>query len=770
MSARRHLPFRMHSHRFNLVLELDSAARGWLRLPRATRACRTAALAAVMALPLAAQPQPAATGGEIVALEKLSVEAERLRETFRLERATSATLLSADLRELPLNIAVVPVDLVRSQGIADLKGAVTRISGINTRGGHVRTFNAFVGRGFPIDGERSGYLKNGIPFFGVDAPAADVAHLDRIEYLRGASALLYGAGEPGGAINYVYRAPQARAAAAAEITVGSYDTYRGSFDATGALGGEQLTYRASVGWEDSKGWIDYDYTQKFAPALQLAWQPRPGTRVHLLGELTVLDTNPINADTLLTQGSRGSIYRLPKERYLGHANDYSEERSDALQLTVTHELTPALSLLAQAGLSGIAREQGNTGYFNSVNPAGIAADGTIARLVFDQRRTTEGRYAAVHLNWQIESGGVGHKLLAGVNASEADMHNINGFSSSVATLAPAFSSPVSRLNVFNPAYADYAHLRNFSDSPPFNHLEWTYLNHGLNAQDLVSIPALGLHVLFGGRVSGYELTIRRNQLHNGAPTTTFRPVKNREFIPRGGVVLDLGANTHLFAGYSESFVGPFSAARGENGAILDEPERGVQFEAGVRQTLLDGRVATSLAVYDLTKENVIVGTPTPNVSVQDGEQRSRGVEFDLSGALTPAWNAYFSYAYTDTEVVRSGTGTNRGFSFPGIPKNKVNVWSTYELRHGRWRGLTFGGGIEALDRSPGNANNTFFVPGRVVWDATMAYRWKLPSATLSVQLNLKNAFDAEYYETASSETFLKRGMPRVWLLTTRVEF
>jgi iron complex outermembrane receptor protein len=634
----------MTQHRFAPLLRLSPSIARIVHSGRSALAALLAGgvLSAPFA-PAAATPSSAtwpAAGDEVVQLEKFSVEAQRLQETFRLENATSATLLSADLRDLPLNIAVLPADVIHAQAITDLKGALTRLAGINTRGGHVRTFGSFVGRGFPIDGERSGYLKNGIPFFGVDAPAADVAHLDRIEYLRGASALLYGAGEPGGAINYVYRAPSPHAAYAAEVTFGTDDIVRGEADATGPLGTPTLLYRASLGWENSQGWIDYDYTEKFAPALQLAWQPTAATRVHLLGEFTRLDTNPIAADTYLSRGTRGSIVRLPKERYLGHTNDYSEERSDALQLTATHAFSAEWSALLQLGLSGVEREQGNTGYFSSVNPNGLPASGLLNRLVFDQRRTTEGRYGAAHLNWQGETGPLRHNALIGVNASEGDMHNINGFSSSIAALASAFATPVTPIDPFAPTHTAYPHLRNFGDSPPFSPLEWTYVNQGVNVQDLIHLPAARLHVLLGGRFSRYELEVHRSQNHAGVNTlaTSFRPLTNEKFIPRAGIVWEFAENTSVFASYSESFVGPFSAARGPGGALLDEPEIGVQYEAGLRRTMLGDRVAVSLALYDLTKENVIVGTAVPNVSIQDGEQRSRGVEFDFSGAVVTGWN------------------------------------------------------------------------------------------------------------------------------------
>ncbi|HJU06283.1 MAG TPA: TonB-dependent receptor [Nitrospiraceae bacterium] len=92
-----------------------------------------------------------------------------------------------------------------------------------------------------------------------------------------------------------------------------------------------------------------------------------------------------------------------------------------------------------------------------------------------------------------------------------------------------------------------------------------------------------------------------------------------------------------------------------------DPERGTQYEAGVKTALVPDRLVATLAFYHIKKKNVLTTDPTNFLfSVQTGEQRSQGVEFDITANLARGWNLIASYAYTDARLtgtirLRSGT-------------------------------------------------------------------------------------------------------------------
>lgn len=711
-----------------------------------------------------ASSQDESSASESSALDEVVVAAKKLRETFRADSASSATLLSADLRTLPLNIAVIQGDLIRSQGIASPAEAVTKVGSVFDAGSHAgRSYNRFFGRGFMIDGERSGYLKNGIPIYGIEAPAGDLAHVDRIEYLRGASALLYGAGQPGGVLNYVYKAPRDEAAYAMEFTAGEFNTYRAMLDATGPVGTEKLLYRFSVGWEESDGWQDFDYNKRFAPALQLVLKPSDRTNISLLAELTRNENNPSNSDSFPVDGRP---LEFPDHFYFGQANDFAEQKGEAVQATLAQELGNGWGLLVQGGVNSSSIQNGVTGYFGYYHNS-YPADGLLIRDAFAADRGADGAYAATHATWKGELGGAEHNFLIGGNWSHVDMHNNSIYFYDGFPVYP--TPPVPRLDLQNPTYTDYDYPTNFDSSPPFFIDEWTYSNHGINIQDLIHLPRINTHLLIGGRFAHYEFDVERVLDYDGTPLTGRNLVTNDRFVPRAGFVVDLTETTNIFASYGESFVGPSSTRRDAEGNPITVPEIGEQYEAGLRQLMLDNRISISIAAYQLTKQNVIVPTSTFNVYSVEGEQRSQGVEFDLTGTILPRWNAYLSYAYTDTEVLSAGTGT-AGRSFAGAPRNRMTAWTAYEVAGGALNGLMLGVGVEATSSSPGDAGHSFYIPGHLVWDAMVGYRWNSGGNRWHAQLNMKNLTDEYYYRTTDGVDHIKRGAPRQFLLTAGLSF
>ncbi|MEM9421588.1 MAG: TonB-dependent receptor plug domain-containing protein, partial [Pseudomonadota bacterium] len=424
-------------------------------------------------------------------IDEIFVRGRRLGD-LRGDTASAVTLSDIPLEDLPLNVSVIPRGLIDLVNPRDTRRVIEQNASVVTRTGHVQSFQGIFIRGFSNDGEINGRLKNGVPFYGVDSPIADNSVLERVEVLKGSAGLLFGAASPGGVLNYVYKTPQEEPAYGVDVTVGDFSTLRADLDATGAVISDTLNYRFTLGYEDSDGWQDYDYYEKLAPTLQLQARLGARTTVSLLAELINVDSNPSNQDTVFTGGRTGTPIELPIETYLGHANDYSEERTEQFQFVANHDFDNGFGLVAQFGSNTTEREQGNTGYmgfFGAPSPSG-----DVTRVQFDQKRTSDGKYGAVHLTWAGETGDFTHKALIGVNASENQMFNINGFSSRAAPFAGPFVEggvlpPTTQINIYNPVTTDYPHLTNFADSPPFSHLQWTYEDRGLNLQDLIGYDA-----------------------------------------------------------------------------------------------------------------------------------------------------------------------------------------------------------------------------------------------------------------------------------------
>lgn len=169
-----------------------------------------------------------------------------------------------------------------------------------------------------------------------------------------------------------------------------------------------------------------------------------------------------------------------------------------------------------------------------------------------------------------------------------------------------------------------------------------------------------------------------------------------------------------------------------------------QFEVGVKQEFFQGRLAGTLAFFDITKQNVLTTDPEDfDFSVQTGEQKSRGIELDISGEILPGWNVITTYAYTDAFVSEDNT-IPEGDKLAGVPRHSGSVWTTYTIQSGDLEGLGFGLGLYLFGEREGLLpNNDFEIPGYFRADASIFYRrdrWR-------AAVNFKNIFNEKYYET-----------------------
>ena len=168
------------------------------------------------------------------------------------------------------------------------------------------------------------------------------------------------------------------------------------------------------------------------------------------------------------------------------------------------------------------------------------------------------------------------------------------------------------------------------------------------------------------------------------------------------------------------------------------PERG--FEFGVKSELLSGKLAATLAYFDITRRNVASDDPdNPFFFVATGEQRSRGIEVDVIGEILPGWNILASYAYIDAEIA-DDTTFEVGNQLPSAPRHSASLWTTYEIQSGDLQGLGFGLGVNFVDRRAGDLANSFEVDSYFITNAALSYRrdnWR-------AALNARNLFDIDY--------------------------
>ena len=270
-------------------------------------------------------------------------------------------------------------------------------------------------------------------------------------------------------------------------------------------------------------------------------------------------------------------------------------------------------------------------------------------------------------------------------------------------------------------------------------------SYGLYLQDQIAFSD-SLKLLVGGR---YDWVSQESGFITPDGVEDIASQDDSAFSPRIGLVYQPSESVSLYGSYVRSFNTEFG--RNPDNEPF-EPTRGTQYEIGVKTDFLDGRLSATLAAYYLTKTNVLTPDPDPvlaqqGFSVHVGEQRSRGIELDVTGEILPGWNIVASYALTDTAVTNDNRiPSNEGNRLENVPLHQASLWTTYEIQEGDLQGLGFGLGLFYVGERQGDLANTFQVGDYLRTDAALYYRRNRFNAAI----NINNLFDVDY---VSSVTF-----------------
>lgn len=665
--------------------------------------------------------QPSAGNDEPI---ELVVTGEQ--DGYRVPNASAATRTDTPLRDIPQSIQVIPQEVLRDQQVTSTAEALKNITGLTISGaGGANTGTTdvqFKTRGF--DGNA---IRNGLPT-GFAANSLEVSNIERIELLKGPASVLFGQGSPGGTLNVITKQPLRDPFYAIEATVGSDDLYRGAVDLSGPLNNSKtVLYRLNTSYLDRDGTTDFFNKKVFFIAPVLRWDISEKTNLTLEADYTDLKTeaNPrgLPAVGTVLPNPNGEI---PRNRYIGEPDNNEEGKTGRVGYRLEHKLSDNWSF-RNAFNAGFSRYDFNKVAF----PVGLEDDNrTLERIgITDQKEYSNSYNLTADMIGKFSTGSVQHQLLFGVDLSRFDtIESSGGYGT-----APS-------LDLFNPVYGQ-----------PFGPATDKYKTSGstdtlgIYVQDQVNLTS-NLKLLLGGRFDTSSST-SRDELAN-----TESSQSSDAFTPRLGIVYQPIEPISLYASYSRSFT-PNSGT--DFFGNLFQPERGTQYEVGIKADI-SSKLSATLAFYDLTKSNILTDDPDNfNFQIQIGEQRSRGIELSLSGEILPGWKFYGGYAYTDAQITDDTNLDLVGNRLNNTPENALNLWTTYEIQKGSLQGLGFGLGFFFVGDRQGDLANTFKLPSYFTTDAAIFYK----QGRLRTQLNFKNLFDVDYFDTALNDLRVFPGEP-----------
>ncbi|PSN10102.1 TonB-dependent siderophore receptor [filamentous cyanobacterium CCT1] len=669
------------------------------------------------------------------------VEDEALRVTvtgeqetgYAVDQATTATRTDTPLRDIPQSIQVVPEQVIEDQRAVRLNDALRNVSGVVQGNTFGNTGDTFVLRGFTAS---DNFLRNGFRLPSSDLAFLETANLERVEVLKGPASVLYGNLEPGGVINIVTKQPLPEPFYELGLQVGSYGLVRPTVDVSGPITADRsLLYRLNAVYERADGFRDYDtQIQRAYVAPTLAWAISDNT--DLTVDLEYLyDERPF--DRGLVNDANFEIPDVPFSRIFGEPDDVSETSTLSTGYSLEHRFNDDWTL------RNAFRYLSSDAFNYRAEPLyDTDEDGNLSRNFRSNDNRSETFALQTNVVGDFATGPVEHTLLFGVD-----------WFRDTRTGGQRRFPGVTSLNIFDPVYE-------VTPRPPLSELTRNFFtrvtrndNIGIYAQDQIAFTD-NLKLLVGGR---FDIV---DQFSDEIWLDTIVTQNDTAFSPRIGLVYQPIEPVSLYASYSRSFQpNDFTDANGE----FLPPERGTQYEVGVRGEFLEGRLVANLALFDLTKTNLATADPNNlDFSVATGRARSQGIELDVIGEILPGWNVIASYAYTNARITEDNDPERIGLRLQDSAYNTASLWTSYEFQEGDLQGLGFGAGMFYVgDRIDG------FIPSVTLGnylrvDAALYYQrqnWR-------AALNFQNLFDERYIQSG----FYNPGEPFTVIGSVSVEF
>jgi iron complex outermembrane recepter protein len=626
------------------------------------------------------------------------------------EKPVSVGKINIRPMDLPQSIAIIDQQTLNNQQVLRMSDVLMNTNGIYIMGATGGYQEEIAGRGFSFGSSNT--FKNGVRFY--NGMLSEMSGVERVEVLKGSSAILFGNVAAGGILNLVTKKPKFDFGGEVSMRVGSFGLLKPTFDLYGGIGKKEIAaFRLNGSYEKANSFREGVSSERFYinPSLLV----KLGKKTDILLEADYLNdrrTPDFGSGIINYQ-----IIDLPRERFLGVPWSYFKAEQISTTATVTHRFTNNWKL----SFTGSYRSYATDLFANTRPNTGglIGESGTWIRNIQRSEAAEDYYLAQLDLTGKFSTGRLEHQLLLGMDTDQfetrttsygqlARYDTINIFGTKqymrrtdIPVLAPSTlsTSPVSRVGVY--------------------------------VQDLVSLtPALKL--LAGVRYS-YQQTGSDVFTYSTA-TTTQSVFYDGAFSPRLGLVYQPTKNHSIFGSYANSFTlntGVDVAGNALPPSLID------QYEVGVKNELMNGKLSVNATVYRILNSNLAQislanGNTNSNIKELAGSVQSQGVEVDFVGRPARGLSLMAGYSYNETRYVKSNTYVE-GSLLRYNPNHTANASIHYRLEEGTLKGLSLGlTGVYIGQRFAGRstrvqvANDVFQLielPSYTQLDGTVGYAW-----------------------------------------------
>jgi iron complex outermembrane receptor protein len=679
-----------------------------------------AGLPSAAALAQAGSAPDSAPAFDVGELQTIEVIGRRLREAFA-ETSFSTTLVETRMLDIPQTISVVTKETIQDQVLMQLNDIAPFVAGVN----EFSVYDDLTIRGFRSSDDRR---VNGLRTFNAFWSQPYIAHLERIEVIKGPAATTFGAASPGGLINMVTKKPLRESRHELTANVGSYDHRYLAFDSTGPVGkGERLLYRVNASGWDIGSFRENTFDEGYGVAPSLTWIPSAQTRVNLdvvyVDRQSVLDRGQPNVQGAQTLGL------VPIEVSITQPGDGIDTRNLSVALSGEYRLNDRWSVAAALMRYDYDEDLVEHRIDNYATPS-------VIRLRYNDRDTESTIDSGMlYLAGQFLTGPVEHQLVVGVDVLDRNDSQDEVFARRVGTF-----------DVLAPAY------------PPRDPSTYS-LSPSLWTSELESHAGFAQNRMTWG---DWDLMLGLRWTEFTDRTLGAEEETHDDFVPRASLVYRLTPDRSVYASWIRGFEAQFGYTPQDGGPF--GPTTSQLLEVGYKELAFDGRLMFTAALYEIENNDIVIyanDVANPDLYRQLGQERGRGIELEAVGRVTPNLQVIANYAYSDAEITRDVDPALVGRRKENAPEHSATVWARYDLPFG----LGFGAGVTHVSERD-TFDAPLQLPSYTLWNAAVYYT----TGDLTLRLQGKNLTDEVHWTGGYNFGRVFPGDPRTFVLSAGYRF
>ena len=640
----------------------------------------------------------------------------------------------ADVMDVPSTVNVITREVLELQAAAGLYDALRNTAGVTRQQNGGDTWDQLVIRGIAVE-NRTNYRMNGsLPI--MNFGQVSMENKERVEVLKGATALYYGFTSPAGVVNFVTKRAGSVPVNTVGLNVDSQGSAVATIDAARRFGAsDEFGVRVNAAGGTLGSHLDGvgNGNRGFASG---AFDWRVNARVRLRADLDydkrrVTEQAGINLPPVV-----GGVIALPRavdpSRLVGPDWARFETHSRNAQLRADIALNDSWALTLEAGHAETKRDRALPIFrFNNAASVVTGAGRITGNL---QHTEVDSRMLRAELAGQLRTGPLTHDVTLGASDTDKGQDPIYQVNYTIPAQNLYDPLPVTNVTVgATPAAPTTAAL----DSR----------DKGLYLVDRIS---LGAWQFIGG--------VRRVDYRSTQGATSYNA---SDTTPMAAVIYRMRDEVSLYASAAEGLEEGEAAPTGSaNEGTRMAPGVSRQKEIGARWRTAGG-LLTQAALFDIERPGYY--TNTANVFTADGEQRYRGLELSAQGRLLRSLSWQGSAQMLDPEF-RNINAAYNGRLPENAARRTASTFLAWDLD--AVPGLTVTGGAYFTGRRPVNDLNQAWLGGTTLFSVGARYAGQFAGKRTTWQLNVENAADKQYW--AGAGTRLSAGLPRLLKLSMKV--